>query len=427
MRFDHLEQWLDWQSSIHDKAIDLGLDRVREVADRLDINKIADKVITVAGTNGKGSTVAMYETWLRNAGYQVASYTSPHLLRYNERIKRNLSPVADTELCDAFESIEQARQQTALTYFEYGTLAALYLMQKWQPDFAILEVGLGGRLDAVNIIDADLVHLTPISLDHQAWLGSDREQIGFEKAGVLRADQNVVVNDPMPPATVRGRLKDLNCSALFNGPDFGIDECHDGQFNWECNGMLFEFSPVLPGTHQVHNLAGVVAGLSFLFPLSELSETELQRRFDGTRIPGRFETVESDFPGKLIIDVGHNQDAAKALAVNLKQLKDEKARVIVLLGMLEDKESDAFVAELESVVDVWWTLDLDCDRGLRASDLAARIDSRVSVSAMFSSPREAFDHALSSLHNQDIMLVTGSFFTVEGLILSISDSDERIK
>ena len=157
------------------------------------------------GTNGKGSSVAAYENWLHQAGFTVASYTSPHLLSYNERIKRNLEPVSDAELCSAFEAVESARQGIALTYFEFGTLAALFLIQKWQPDYAILEVGLGGRLDAVNIIAADLVHLTPIGLDHQAWLGDDREQIGFEKAGVLRAGIAVVLNDPDPPRSVTRR------------------------------------------------------------------------------------------------------------------------------------------------------------------------------------------------------------------------------
>ena len=186
MRFDTLEQWLEWQTVLHEKAIDLGLDRVWEVADRLGIDRIAKRVIIVAGTNGKGSSVAAYENWLHRAGFSVASYTSPHLLVYNERIRHNLKLAGDQEICAAFDAVETARVETSLTYFEFGTLAALYFMQQRQPDFAILEVGLGGRLDAVNIIDAELVHLTPIGLDHQAFLGNDRESIGFEKAGVLR-------------------------------------------------------------------------------------------------------------------------------------------------------------------------------------------------------------------------------------------------
>jgi dihydrofolate synthase/folylpolyglutamate synthase len=202
MRFHTLDEWLDWQIQLHSKSIDLGLERVSEVASRLQISHIAKYVITVAGTNGKGSTVACYENWLSRAGYSVASYTSPHLLRYNERIRLDLKMIADEPLCEAFEAVEQARQGTALTYFEYGTLAAFWLIQRHNPDYAILEVGLGGRLDAVNIIDADLVHLTSIGIDHQGWLGDSREKIGFEKAGVLRQGIRVVCNYSVLPLSV---------------------------------------------------------------------------------------------------------------------------------------------------------------------------------------------------------------------------------
>ena len=183
MRFELLRDWLEWQQSLNFNAIQLGLERVSAVAEQMQIKDIAKRVITVAGTNGKGSTVAAYETWLRNAGYSVGSYTSPHLLQYNERIKLNLKMLTDQDICEAFEVTDRARGDILLTYFEFGTFAALWLIQQARPDFAILEVGLGGRLDAVNIIDADMVHLTSIGMDHQAWLGNDRETIAFEKAG----------------------------------------------------------------------------------------------------------------------------------------------------------------------------------------------------------------------------------------------------
>ena len=261
MGFDTLDQWLEWQMALHDKAIDLGLDRVNQVGASLGLNKIASQVITVAGTNGKGSSVAAYENWLRQAGFKVASYTSPHLLRYNERIKRDLMPVSDAELCTAFEAVEAARRDTSLTYFEFGTLAALYLMQQWQPDYAILEVGLGGRLDAVNIIDADLVHLTPIGIDHESWLGDDREQIGFEKAGVLRAGIPVVLNDSDPPQSVLKEIDRLNCNCLQTGRDFESSLLADDQLLWRRGNLEFALDNVLPGIHQAHNLAGVVTGL----------------------------------------------------------------------------------------------------------------------------------------------------------------------
>jgi len=348
MRFSTLDQWLEWQTVLHDKSIDLGLERVREVADRLGIGKIAARVITIAGTNGKGSSVAAYENWLRHAGYTVASYTSPHLLQYNERIKHNLQAIGDTELCAAFAAVEEARADTALTYFEYGTLAALYCMQCWQPDFAILEVGLGGRLDAVNLVDADLVHLTPIGLDHQAWLGDDRESIGLEKAGVLRQQAAVVLNDPDPPQSVLDEIARLECHCLQSGRDYQLVLQDDNQFLWRNGELEYRLENVLSGIHQAHNLAGVVAGLSLLLPLVEFSSRQLQDGFRGTSVAGRLQLLESPLACRLYADVGHNQDAARMLAQNLKMLKQENGRVVVLLGMLEDKQADLFVAALKS-------------------------------------------------------------------------------
>ena len=425
MRFDTLDQWLEWQLVLHDKAIDLGLDRVSEVGVRLGIDKIGGRVITVAGTNGKGSSVAAYETWLSRAGFSVASYTSPHLLTYNERIKRNLNPVSDAELCAAFEAVEAARETTALTYFEFGTLAALFLFQQWQTDYVILEVGLGGRLDAVNIIAADLVHLTPIGLDHQSWLGDDREQIGFEKAGVLRAGIPVVLNDVSPPQSVLAEIDRLNCKYLQLGRDYDTTQLDDNQFLWRNQDMAIKLDTVLPGTHQVQNLAGVVAGLSKLMPLTEFSPQQLRDYFHGTRLAGRLQLVASPLACQLYVDVGHNQDAARVLATSLDALKPSRGRIVVLLGMLADKQPDLFVEGLKQVVDDWWLLTLESDRGLNARQLASRIESQVRAEYLFENVADALDHALSSLGNQDIMLVTGSFVTAELLLRATSDSGEQ--
>jgi dihydrofolate synthase/folylpolyglutamate synthase len=421
MRFDSLSQWLDWQLRLHVKAIDLGLDRVSEVADRLDIGTIANKVIIVAGTNGKGSTVACYENWLASAGFSVASYTSPHLLSYNERIKLDTQPVSDKTLCHAFEAVEEARQDTALTYFEFGTLAALWLIQKHHPDYAILEVGLGGRLDAVNIIDADLVHLTSISIDHQSWLGDSREKIGFEKAGVLRRNTPVVCNDVYLPQSVIDEIDRLGCPSLQFKKDFFIHETQVADnFRWMGCDLQFSLIPPLPGKHQLQNLAGVVAGLSLLLPLKNYSSQSVANYFNGTQLPGRFQHLQTVLAVNTYVDVGHNVDAARAIAENLAAIKPPAGRVVVLLGMLEDKQSEAYVSELEHVVDGWWLLSLSCDRGLTADQLEQRVGSVVSVEKKFESADIAIDHALSSLSNQDIMLVTGSFATVEIFLRAIS-------
>ena len=420
MRFDSLNDWLHWQMSLHSKAIELGLERVSEVAQRLGIERIASTVITVAGTNGKGSTVASYETWLHNAGYSVASYTSPHLLKYNERIKFDLQMVSDQSLCEAFDSIDQAREEIVLTYFEFGTLAALWLIDRQQPDYAILEVGLGGRLDAVNIIDADMVHLTSIGIDHQSWLGDSREKIGYEKAGVLRDNIPVIVNDIEPPQSVLDEIKRHSCLAQHYLQDFHMTQIDSGQCLWQSGDISLSLKPELPGIHQRQNLAGVVAGLHQLLNLSSFEAEEVRANFRGTELAGRFQQIKTGSVAEVYVDVGHNADAARALAVNLFSLKKPGGRVVVLLGMLDDKDNAAFVGELLDVVDAWWLLTLDADRGLRADHLAERIASQLNAEWQFDNANNALDQALSSLGNQDIMLVTGSFVTVEQFLMALS-------
>ena len=419
MRFETLDEWLQWQMALHDKAIDLGLDRVGQVAGRLGIGRIAGTVITVAGTNGKGSTVAAYEAWLENAGFSVASYTSPHLLRYNERIRLNREAVGDADLCAAFAAVEQARGDVALTYFEFGTLAALHLIQAWRPDYALLEVGLGGRLDAVNIVDADLVHLTPIGIDHENWLGDTREKIGREKAGVLRENIAVVVNDPDPPQSVIAEIDRLHCDAAYFGRDFRLRRMVD-EWLWQSADLELNFTPELPGRHQAENLAGVLAGLSRLLPLERYAPETLRNNFRGTRLAGRFQRIPGILAAELYVDVGHNQDAARVLAANLAELKPA-GRCVVLLGMLDDKRVDLFVDSLAEVVDAWWLLTLPGARGLDAASLEAKIGGRVRVDRRFDSATDAYRHALSSLRNQDIMLVCGSFITVETWLRALPD------
>ncbi len=421
MRFATIDEWLDWQLQLHNKSIDLGLERVSEVANRLQIGNIAKQVVTVAGTNGKGSTVACYENWLSRAGFSVASYTSPHLLRYNERIKLDLEMVADAPLCEAFEAVEQARQDTALTYFEYGTLAALWLIQNHSPDYAILEVGLGGRLDAVNIIDADLVHLTSIGIDHQGWLGDSREKIGFEKAGVLRPGIPVVCNDSQLPQSVEDEIDRLGCSCLQYQHDFNIKlSALADKYDWSGGNLNFTLTPPLNGIHQLQNLAGVVAGLSVLVPLDSYEQSVVAENFNGTQLSGRFQQLKTSLGFDVYLDVGHNHDAAKALAASLVTIKQPSGRIVVLLGMLEDKETARFVAEFDGIVDEWWALSLDCDRGLSADAIAGRLQT-VKLEHKFSSAEAAINHALSSLSNPDIILVTGSFVTVELFLLALSN------
>ncbi|MBC8211693.1 MAG: bifunctional folylpolyglutamate synthase/dihydrofolate synthase [Gammaproteobacteria bacterium] len=414
MRFETLQGWLDWQQGLHPKNIELGLERVQQVYRRFQTGRIAGKVITVAGTNGKGSTVAYYETWLKHAGYKVASYTSPHLLLYNERIKLDLATVSDQSLCQAFSVVDEARGDISLTYFEFGTLAALYLISQFQPDVAILEVGLGGRLDAVNIIDADLAHLTPIGLDHQDWLGHTVDLIGREKAGILRPQGMAVCNCPEPPASVVEQLQRLHCDYLMFGRDYQYQRVSHNIVCWSSKKRQLNISVPLTGEHQALNLSGVVAGLEQLGFLEGKDDVALSAGFAAVKCDGRFQKVESAYPFQLYLDVGHNQDAARVLSQTLRDLKPA-GRVYLLLGMLDDKNPLTFTAELASVVDEWWLLGLDGDRGMSASRLAQKIDGLAGVTHQFDSAANALRDAVSILKNQDILLVTGSFRTVEAV------------
>ena len=419
MRFDHLQGWLDWQQTLNPKSIDLGLERVRKVFKRLNLPAIGGRVISVAGTNGKGSTVAYYEAWLTHAGYRVASYTSPHILRYNERIRLNRQAVTDDALCRAFHAIDRARGDIALTYFEFGTLAALYLMAEFEPDVAILEVGLGGRLDAVNIIDADLAHITPIGLDHQDWLGDTRELIAAEKAGILRQHALAVINMPDVPASLQQRLQQLHCQASILNQHYHLRPLDDGQIEWSNSNRRLRFKPPLAGLHQGLNIAGVLAGLEALDLLQDKSEAQIVAGFADTRCPGRLQRLATDFPFSLWVDVGHNVDAAVALAQAIQQMQPS-GRVVVLLGMLEDKDSEAFVQAMANAVDEWWLLALDCDRGQSAQQLAQKLPDDITPAALFDDADAALQHAVSSLDNQDILLAAGSFMTVEAVLNSVN-------
>jgi len=414
MRFKTLQSWLDWQLTLHPKNIELGLERVRKVYQRFHTGPVATTVITVAGTNGKGSTVAYYETWLKKAGYSVASYTSPHLLRYNERIKFNLDAVSDESLCEAFAVIDKAREDISLTYFEFGTLAALYLIGQFRPDVAILEVGLGGRLDAVNIIDADLAHLTPIGLDHQDWLGDTVELIGREKAGILRPQGLVVCNCPQIPASVLEQLLSLQCDYVAYAQDYQYQRLSDEVMLWKSRQLELTIGVPLVGEHQALNLSGVLAGLEKLGFLDGMEAGAISSGFSTVSCSGRFQRVESVSTFQLYLDVGHNADAARVLNRTIKDLKP-RGRVIVLLGMLDDKNPLTFTAELASVVDEWWLLGLDGDRGISASRLAQKISGLQNLSRQYESAHQAMLEAVLILRNQDILLVTGSFRTVEAV------------
>lgn len=414
MRFQTLAEWLAWQETLHPRAIDLGLERVQTVAQRMELLAPQHAVISVAGTNGKGSSVAMLETILACAGHRVGAYTSPHLWRYNERIRIDRQPVDDAAIVAAFARIDAARDGLSLSYFEFSTLAALDLFQRADLDVAVLEVGLGGRLDAINILDADCALVTGIGIDHVEWLGTDRESIGREKAGIFRGGRPAVCSDPRPPASIAAAAREIGARWFALGQQFGY---RPGAGCWDWWGPAVELvglpPPALPGDFQLYNAAGA---LMVLHSLSERLPLTLQALHAGlrqARAAGRFTVI----PGavEMIFDVAHNPHAAAALAMTL----DGRAcsgRTLAVCGMLADKDAGGIVVALQSVVDRWFLGGLGGSRGQSAAALAARMPLAELQRTLCPDMAAALAAARAAAVSGDRIVVFGSFHTIAELL-----------
>lgn len=417
MRFATVREWLDWQAGLHPRAIELGLDRVRRVWDALGAPALGAPVLTVGGTNGKGSSVAFAEAILSADGYRVGCYTSPHLQRYNERIRIDGSPVSDDALCAAFARIDEARAGTALTYFEFGTLAALLIFADAPLDAIVLEVGLGGRLDAVNLVDADVALITQIDLDHQDWLGPDRESIGFEKAGIMRAGRPVVYSGSQLPESVVAHARAVGARLCVAGRDYRAERRQDA---WDLEAsppLTTRRSLNLPGMRgaiQVANAAGVLVALDCVGDKLPLTQQGIRAGLLAARIAGRFD-VRPGAP-TWILDVAHNPSAAVGLDALLADHFCAGERV-ALFGMLADKDVEGVVAKLAGRFDRWHLLDLgDQPRGLSAETLRERMlqvpgiaPERIDDAAS----RDATLDAVSRRYGDaDVVVVFGSFLTV---------------
>ena len=411
-RFNTLSDWLSWQETLHPVAIDLGLERVADVADKLECLQPAPLVITVAGTNGKGSTLAMLESILRRAGYRTGCYTSPHLFRYNERLRVNGEAVDDQRWCDAFARIDASRGDASLTYFEFGTLAALDIMQRDTLDVALLEVGLGGRLDAVNIIDADVAIVSSIDLDHMEWLGDTREAIGFEKAGIFRAGRPAICGDACPPDSLQQVAADTGARLQVLGRDFQVR--HRGK-RWHWQGSNSHYQdlpwPGLPGVHQLANAASALAALETVGDRLPVSEAAVSAGLKWVQLPGRVQIL----PGKVeqVLDVSHNAQAALALVDALRH-RHLSGTTHAVIGMMRDKDVSAFVEALADHIDHWYPVGLDCERALAPEQLAEALRN-AQVSRPLT-PCDSVVEALAALENRvqggDRVLVCGSFYTV---------------
>lgn len=412
-----LEQWLTYIDQQHPASIAMGLERVREVAERLKLDKPAEHSIVVAGTNGKGSTVAFIESIARAAGWKVGAYTSPHLLRYNERVRIDGVDVDDAALVQAFTAVEAARGETALTYFEYGTLAALYLFQQSKLDLAVLEVGLGGRLDAVNLVDADVAVITTVDIDHADWLGDDREAIGTEKAGIIRAWKPVVLGETDPPSSVLRRAYALGANAIRGGSDFFAEAIDAECWRWRDVSFGIELpQPALWAPIQRTNAATAIAALRALDkPVPSAAWAE---GVAAANITGRLQAFERGGV-EVLVDVGHNPQAARELATALKS-RSIPGKTLAVFAALADKDALGVVEALQEQVDHWQLAGLAGARGQTGAQLRERLASTAAAQAPVSDTvAEAIEKALARATAGDRLLVFGSFHTVAEALESL--------
>ena len=408
-----LTDWLAYIERQHPQAIEMGLERVREVAGRLALGRPAARVITVAGTNGKGSTVAFIEAIAREAGLRVGAYTSPHLLAYGERVRIEGEQAGEAALADAFAAVEAARGDTGLTYFEFGTLAALWLFERAALDLVILEVGLGGRLDATNLVDADVAVITTVDLDHQDWLGDDREAIGVEKAGIARAWKPLVLGDDDPPASVLRHAYAIGASAVRIGCDFFFEPLEAGRWRWREVGFDIDLPmPALAAPVQLRNAAVAIAALRALD--IELAGAAIEGGVAGARLAGRLQSFGR--AGVAVsVDVGHNPQAARELAAWLRATP-AAGRTHAVYAALADKDAAAVIAAFDGLVDAWWlggSLGAGA-RGLDVEALAARLRGTAAQAArQLPNPAAALVAALQAAAPGDRILVFGSFHAAE--------------
>jgi dihydrofolate synthase / folylpolyglutamate synthase len=406
-----LAGWLAYIERQHPRSVELGLERVREVARRMQLTRPARQVITVAGTNGKGSTVAFVESIARAAGWKVGAYTSPHLLRYNERVRIDGADVPDAVLVDAFEAVESARATTALTYFEYGTLAALWLFQRSDLDLAILEVGLGGRLDAVNLVDADVAVVTTVDLDHQDWLGGDREAIGREKAGIARGGRPLVIGDDDPPSSVLGHAYAIGASAIRAGCDFFFEPMDGARWQWREIGFEVELPmPALVAPSQLRNAATAIAALRAL--AEDIAHAAYACGIAETRLPARLQRFSRNGI-EIRVDVAHNPQAARELAAWLHGARTP-GRTLAVFAALGDKDVAGIASALARAIDAWFVAGLP-DAGPRGMDVEGFLAKLAGTPAASAFPSvdvaAALAAACASAGGGDRIIVFGSFHT----------------
>jgi len=431
MRFTLLNDWLLWQETLHPKKIDPGLERSGEVLLRMGLKPPMYTVITVGGTNGKGSSVAMLEAILLAAGYRAGAYSSPHLLRYNERIRVNGIEATDDELCTAFARIDEARGEISLSYFEFGTLAAFDIFHRAELDVAILEVGMGGRLDVVNLFDADAALVTTVGLDHMEWLGPDRESIAAEKARIFRPGHPAIYGESDPPQSLVAYAKEIAAPLYCFKHDFGYETQGQG-WSWWGAGRCIEALPLprLQGDFQLQNAAAVLMTLETLATHRDMlvsreagrrerparlpvSGHDIKQGLSTVNLPGRFQVSTGADMVTRIFDVAHNPHAAAALARTLRA-QSCAGRTLAVFSMLADKDIAGVVREMRDVVDGWYVASLAVERGSSAAGLAQHVRDVIPEAEVYSheTVEQAYQAVLLAAGAQDRIVVFGSFYTV---------------
>jgi dihydrofolate synthase/folylpolyglutamate synthase len=420
-----LTEWLEWQEQLHLSSIDLGLDRVQAVAKQIQLDKLDMPVISVAGTNGKGSSVAMLDSIYREAGYRTGCYTSPHLIKYNERICINGNQASDDDICEAFTAIDKARGDISLTYFEFGTLAGAYLFHKHNVDVAIFEVGLGGRLDAVNLWDADLALITTIDIDHIDWLGDDREQIGVEKAGIMRHGKTVVCGDTNPTSSMASEARRIGAKLLQQGKDFTWKQADSRQswnyFDVAKNCHTFSL-PALRGSFQLNNAATVITAVLDFQETLPVTDEQISSGLINTKVTGRLQKL-GEHP-ELLVDVAHNPQSAQALAGYLKG-NPIKGKTVAVFSALIDKDLEGILAPLTPYFDAWHLIPLEGPRAqdtlvlsdkLQAVGIKSPIDCHKSTSNVIKTLQKA-------MNSEDRVVAFGSFLVVSAFIQGLNGSE----
>ena len=414
-RLTSLDAWLARLERLHPSTIDLGLDRVRRVKDALGL--VPDfPLIVVGGTNGKGSTSAYLAAILDAAGYKTGLYTSPHLLRYNERVRVAGREAGDAELIAAFERVDAARDDVSLTYFEFGTLGAMARFIDAGIDVAVLEVGLGGRLDAVNVFDADVAVVTSVDLDHMDYLGDSREKIGFEKAGIYRAGRPAICVDPAPPVSLLEHARRIGADLRCVDRDFSAQREDD---HWTYRSLGTGWTelplPAMAGACQLRNASGALAALEAIQDRLPVDVAAIRRGLAATHVPGRFQYI-AQAPA-VILDVAHNPEAARALAATLRS-QPVGGRTLAVVGMLADKDAAGVFASLRDEIDAWWTCTPASSRARDARALAAVLHGQVGEAPIHVQPDvvRALAEARSAAREDDRILVFGSFYTVAAVL-----------